>query len=217
MSKSIVLLSGGLDSAVCSYYARQDSELFALTFDYGQRHRREVQSAIAIATKLSVSDHQILELPLKFLGSSLLDGSPLPEGEITELPNTWIPQRNSIFLAIAFGYAEVVKANSVYIGVTASLYPDAQPSYIHAIEQALNQASKQFVEEQRRIYIETPLEGLNKAQVVKMGLKLGVDFSLTTSCYRGEVLACGKCPPCVARLKAFKELGLEDPIAYERK
>jgi len=210
VNRAVVLLSGGLDSAVCAYKAARTNELLALTFDYGQRHRREVDAAKKLAGDLDVSDHIIHRLPLGLLGSSLLTDKPLPEGEPTSLPNTWIPQRNSIFLAIAFGYAEVTGADKVYIGVTASLYPDAQPAYIMAMERALNLAS-----EKGGIQIVTPLEGMNKTQVVKKGLDLNVPFELTTSCYRGEELACGKCPPCVARIRAFRENGMEDPIPYE--
>lgn len=214
--KSIVLLSGGLDSAVAAYVAKSEGcELVTLSFDYGQRHYRELFFARKISESLGASSHIVHKLNLERLGSSLLAGGKLPEGEVTSIPSTWIPQRNSIFLAIAFAYAEVLDASEVYIGATRSVYPDCQPNFFEQIAVALNLASKQFLEEGKAIYINVPLQKITKTEVVKYGIDLGVDFKITYSCYRGEELACGKCPPCTARLKAFKELGLEDTIEYD--
>lgn len=216
--KSIVLLSGGLDSAVAAYKAsREGHELITLSFDYGQRHYRELFFARKISESLGASSHIVHKLNLEGLGSSLLTGGKLPEGEVTSVPSSWIPQRNSIFLAIAFAYAEVLDASEVYIGATRSVYPDCQPNFFEQMAVALNLASKQFVEEGKLISIRVPLQKMTKTEVARYGLKFSVNFKNTYSCYRGEELACGKCPPCTARLKAFRELGLEDPVEYECK
>lgn len=223
--KAVVLLSGGIDSTVTAYVAKKDigktGELYAITFEYGQMHSKEIVHARDIAKELEVKDHLEeweLRIPTE---SSLLVESPeqIPTEEAEGIPSTWVPQRNSIFLALAFAYAESIEADSVYIGVNSrdySGYPDCRPEFIEAMTRALNLASKQFVETGKGIGIIAPLQFLFKADIIQLGTSLGVDFSKTWSCYRGEAKACGKCPSCLIRLRAFKELGLDDPIEYEK-
>lgn len=226
---AVVLLSGGLDSAVTAFVAREDitygrgaPELYCLNFDYGQRHyEKESSCARALVDTLGAS---LLELRVSLdhllgkEGSALLDKeSELPESS-KDIPATWVPQRNSIFLAMAFGYAEVVGAQSVYIGanqIDYSGYPDCRFEFLERMEDALNYGSADFVQRGKRIKLEAPILQHTKAGVVALGQRLGVPFGHTWSCYRGAEKACGRCDSCQIRLKAFKEAGLEDPIEYE--
>lgn len=223
MSKGVVLLSGGMDSAVTAYVAKKECEqLYAITFRYGQAHSKEVSCALTLGTMLGVEKHKVLDLPLNDIGgSSLFDKGEIPtEGLGKGIPSTWVPQRNAIFLAVTFGWAEVVGADTVYIGVNHidySGYPDCRPLFIKAINNALNFASKRWVETGDGISIEAPLMDLSKRQIVELGLKLGVPFQNTTSCYKGGEIACGECASCRIRLKAFSEAGIDDLIKYERK
>lgn len=220
--KAVVLLSGGLDSTVAAYCARKDigksGELYAITFNYGQTHSKELNYAREVAGELAVC-HDILSIPLsKVVQSTLTGQGEIPIGEVEGIPSTWVPQRNSIFLALAFAYAETVGADRVYIGVNSrdySGYPDCRPEFVEAMNRALNLASKRFVETGKGIGIIAPLQYLTKVDIIKKGTELGVDFSKTWSCYRGGEKACGRCPSCVIRLRAFRELGIEDPIKYE--
>jgi 7-cyano-7-deazaguanine synthase len=219
MSKSVILLSGGLDSAVTAWVAKEsDRELYALSFDYGQRHIKEIKSACALGWELNVREHKVLPLP-NVGGSSLVGVGDIPVSGLTEkVPSTWVPQRNAIFLAFAFGWAEVVGADKVYIGVNSvdySGYPDCRPEFINSAEQTLRLASKQFVETGAGIQIFTPIINLTKKEIVLLGLKLGVPFQLTWSCYKGEERACGVCDSCRIRRKAFRDNGIEDPIEYQ--
>jgi len=218
----VVLLSGGLDSATVAWFARTECDkLYAMTFDYGQTHRREIQCALELGALLKVKAHRLIELPFMRLtgGSSLVgDGSIPKEGLTGGIPSTWVPQRNSIFLAIAFSWAEVVGADRLYAGMNSvdySGYPDCRPEFIKAVNSALNLASKRFVETGRGIAIVTPLMNLSKKRIVSWGLELGVPYQKTTSCYSGEEEACGSCDSCLIRRKAFRGLGLEDPIRYK--
>lgn len=219
--KAIVLLSGGLDSSTVLAKAKNDGyEVYALSFDYGQRHDAELDAARKIAELEAVAEHKIVPMNLRSIGgSALTDDSidvPLEEGE--GIPATYVPARNTVFLSIALGWAEVVDADAIFIGVSAvdySGYPDCRPEYIAAFENMANLATKRGVEG-RPVKIETPLINLTKAQTVELGLSLGVDYSLTVSCYQandaGE--ACGLCDSCRLRKKGFEQLGVEDPTRY---
>jgi len=222
--KAVVLLSGGLDSTVTAYVAKKNigrmGKLYAITFGYGQLHGREANSARDIAKELGIEGHVFFPVSINNLvESSLVGKGEIPTEEPKGIPSTWVPQRNSIFLALAFAYAETVGANSVYIGVNHldySGYPDCRPEFISSMERSLNLASKRFTETGKEISIVAPLQFSTKAEIIKIGESLGVDFSKTWSCYRGGAKACGRCPSCLIRLKAFKELGLDDPIEYEK-
>ncbi|KKL97497.1 hypothetical protein LCGC14_1833900 [marine sediment metagenome] len=230
MSGSVVLLSGGLDSAVTAWIAKREKgrfhhnrnaemDLYALSLRYGQAHSREIESAIQLGHELGVKRHLELNLPLHAIGgSSLFNREEIPtEGLDSGVPSTWVPQRNAVFLALAFGWAEVVGADRVYVGVNAvdySGYPDCRPEFVEAMAKALNLASKQFVETGSGIQIVTPIIDLTKKEIVQMGLRLGVPFQHTWSCYKGGELACGVCDSCRIRLAAWKALGKTDPIRY---
>lgn len=227
-SIGIVLLSGGIDSAVTAWLARKEcKELHALTFLYGQAHSKETDYAISLGVELGseghlgLEGHKIMVLPLNQIGgSSLFNAEEVPtEGLQEEIPSTWVPQRNAIFLAITFGWAEVIGADRVYSGlniVDYSGYPDCRPEFVEALQKALNLASKQYVEAGKEIKLLTPLSYKSKTEIVKLGLELGVPFEHTWSCYKGGVRACGVCDSCRIRLKAFKEVGMDDPLVYER-
>ena len=221
--KAVILLSGGLDSSVCAYMARQDlgkaGELYALNISYGQVHIREATSAQYIADEVGASLQRI-HVPLDWLmESSLLGDGDIPvEGLTEEIPSTWVPQRNSIFLALAFAYAEARHADFVYAGMNCrdySGYPDCRPEFLMEVEKALNLGSKRYVETGYKTSLETPLLYMGKSDIVKVGNLLGVDFGKTWSCYQGRERACGVCDSCRIRLAAFKEVGLVDPIEYE--
>ena len=222
MSKAVVLLSGGLDSTVTAYQAdRLEDKMCALTFRYGQVHSKEVQCALQLGLILGVERHLVLDLPLDAIGGSSLVGIGKIPTELSEgIPSTWVPQRNAIFLTLAFAWAEVVGADKVYIGVNSvdySGYPDCRPEFIGAIGKALNLASKRYVEGGTGISIEAPLMHLSKKEIVQLGLKLGVPFLHTTSCYKGGEEACSSCDSCRLRLAAFKANGIIDPIKYKRR
>ena len=226
--KAVVLLSGGLDSTTTLAIAkRQGFDLFALTFDYGQRHRVELDRARDIARHFAVVDHQIVKIDLRqFGGSALTDSIDVPTGrdqeEMTaEIPVTYVPARNTIFLSFCLAYAEVKEASDIFIGVNAvdySGYPDCRPEFITAFETLANLATKAGVEGKNRMKIHTPLIKLSKVEIIQKGLELGVDFAMTHSCYNpgenGE--SCGVCDSCQLRLKGFQEAGLEDPIEYAK-
>jgi len=229
MKDAVVLLSGGLDSTVCAYIAKQDLDrgrkpgrLHCLNLQYGQKHVREMSSAAAVAKELDATMTSVY-VPIKELmgrGCSLIDSNvEIPkDGLSAVIPSTWVPQRNSIFLALAFGYAEVLGATFVYMGANQldySGYPDCRSDFLSKMDTALNFASKRFVEESIAIQIKTPLLDMTKAQIVDIGYKLGVPYELTWSCYEGAEKACGICDSCRIRKEAFSILGKEDPIPYE--
>lgn len=215
--KAVILLSGGLDSAtVCAIAKSEGYEIYALSFMYGQRHNIEIEYAKAQVEIQKIKDHRIINIDLRaFGGSALTADIPVPkdrsEYEIThDIPVTYVPARNTIFLSYALAYAEVIEANNIFIGVNAldySGYPDCRPEYIAAFEKLANLATKKGVEGSG-FKIHTPLINLTKAEIIKLGLKLGVDYSKTISCYdpqNGE--PCGKCDSCLLREKGFREAG----------
>ena len=224
--KAVVLLSGGLDSTTTLAIAKRAGfDLFALTFDYGQRHHIEVDRAQDIAKHFAVVDHQIVKIDLRqFGGSALTDSIEVPtdrdQKEMgSEIPVTYVPARNTIFLSFCLAYAEVKEANDIFIGVNAidySGYPDCRPEFITAFETLANLATKAGVEGKNRMKIHTPLIKLNKGEIIQKGLQLGVDFDMTHSCYNPdeEGKSCGVCDSCQLRLKGFQEAGVEDPIKY---
>jgi len=227
--QAVVLLSGGLDSTVTSYIARKDigktGKLYAITFEYGQRHAKEIDLAIDTAGTLGVTEHKIFSIELADLvqSSLVIEGTTgeslqqVPTGPVAGIPSTWVPQRNSIFLALAFAYAEMMSADLVYTGFNVkdySGYPDCRPEFVEKIQQALNLASKQFVETGKGIGIACPVMHKTKAEIIQIGLNLGVDFGRTWSCYQGLEKACGVCPSCRIRLAAFREVGIVDPVEY---
>ena len=228
-SPAVVLLSGGLDSTTVLAVAQSEGfEIHALTFAYGQRHSAEIDTAKAIAKRARVARHHVEQIDLTIFGRSALTADiPVPKDRelgasspsATEIPITYVPARNTIFLSYALALAEVVGAFNIFIGVNAldySGYPDCRPEYIEAFEKMANLATRAGVEGKTRLVIRTPLISLSKAAIIKLGTSLGVDYSQTTSCYDpgpgGE--ACGRCDACQLRLKGFSEAGLEDPIGY---
>jgi len=217
VSKGVVLLSGGLDSAVTAYQANGEvDKLYALTFRYGQVHSKEVECALQLGLILGAERHKVLDLPLDMIGGSSLVGvGDIPKEPTQGIPSTWVPQRNAIFLSVAFAWAEVVGADKVYIGVNSvdySGYPDCRPEFIGAVEKALNLASKRFVEGGTGISIETPIIHLSKKKIVELGLKLKVPFERTWSCYAGGDRPCRVCDSCRIRARAFEECSIEDPL-----
>ena len=220
--KAIVLLSGGLDSTVCMAVARdQGFEPLPISFNYQQRHAREVECARKVADFYKVNRHLVVDTNMAAIGgSALTDASVVvPSGDVTrhDIPVTYVPARNLIFLSYALGYAEVTGADHIFIGVNAldySGYPDCRPEFIQLFQQLADYSTKASVADGRKIKIETPLIQLSKKQIVELGVKLAAPLELTTSCYRGGEVACGTCDSCLLRLKGFAEAGLTDPIAY---
>ncbi|EAR08241.1 7-cyano-7-deazaguanine synthase QueC [Reinekea blandensis] len=220
-SKAVVLLSGGLDSTTVLAKAKADGcEVYALSFDYGQRHDSELDAARKIAANAQVAEHKIVPMNLRSIGGSALtdDAIDVPEQESEGIPATYVPARNTVFLSIALGWAEVIDADAIYIGVSAvdySGYPDCRPEYIEAYETLANLATKRGVEG-RRVEIRTPLINLTKADTVKLGQSLGVDYAETVSCYQANANgeACGVCDSCRLRKKGFADAGMTDPTRY---
>lgn len=222
MKKAIVLLSGGLDSATCLAIAKSEGYVcYALSFDYGQRHQAELEAAKRVADQLGAIEHRIFTLDIaQFKGSALTDASvavPDYRGD-GQIPVTYVPARNTIFLAVALGFAETLEAFDLFIGVSQidySGYPDCRPDYIAAFETMANLATKAGVEG-KKIVIHTPLIALSKAETIRQGLACGADYSLTVSCYQAtpKGLACGRCDSCTYRKKGFKEAGITDPTRY---
>ena len=222
----VVLLSGGIDSSTTAAIARAEGfELHALTFDYGQRHRLELESARRVASSLGIVDHAIVPIDLRrFGGSALTSDVQVPKGRTTEeighgIPITYVPARNTIFLSFALGWAEVLGASDIFIGVTRidySGYPDCRPEYIDAFTRMADLATKAGVEGRQKLTIHTPLIELSKAAIIRKGLELGVDYALTSSCYDPSDggAACGACDACVLRRQGFWDNGLTDPIRY---
>ena len=222
--KAVVLLSGGLDSSTVLYQAKADNcECYALSFDYQQRHRRELDAAATIAKSAVVREHRVVSFDLRAWGGSALTDTQLDLPKSRDLdqmaeniPITYVPARNTIFLSFGLAYAEALGAQYVYIGVNAldySGYPDCRPDYIQAMQTVFRLGTKQG-REGEEIKIVTPLIELKKTEIIQLGNKLGVPWEKTWSCYAGGELACGVCDSCRLRLAAFEELGLSDPLGY---
>ena len=220
--KCIVLLSGGLDSATTlAIAADQGFECYALSFDYGQRHHPELLAARRIAKALNVKQHKFITIDLKqFGGSALTDNNlAVPERHTEGIPITYVPARNTIFLSYALAWAEVLGANDIFTGMNAidySGYPDCRPEYVSAYEAMANLATKTAVEG-NKLRIHTPLIDLRKAEIIKIGARLNVDYSLTVSCYRADEQgrACDKCESCLFRKEGFEAAGINDPTHYQ--
>lgn len=227
MKTAVVLVSGGLDSTTVAAIARHDGfAVHALTFRYGQRHEFEIEAARRVVAFFGITRHVIAEIDLRqFGGSALTDEIDVPKGRSLEqmssdIPITYVPARNTIFLSFALAWAEVLEASDIFIGVNAldySGYPDCRPEYIAAFERMAGLATKAAVEGRQRLKIHTPLIALAKAQIIRRGLELGVDYSITASCYDPlpDGTACGYCDACLLRLKGFSEAGVEDPAPYQ--
>ncbi|MGD8587927.1 MAG: 7-cyano-7-deazaguanine synthase QueC [Chromatiales bacterium] len=219
--RAVVLLSGGLDSATTLAIARQQGyACYALSMEYGQRHVAELNAARQVARLLDVIEHKVIRIGLETIGGSALTDPGIKVPEVMEegIPVTYVPARNTVFLALALGWAEVLEARRIFIGVNAldySGYPDCRPEFIRAFESLANLATKAGVEGKRFI-IETPLIHLTKAQIIRQGLALGLDYSLTVSCYQADAdgRACGTCDSCRLRARGFAEAGVTDPTRY---
>ena len=224
MKRAVILLSGGLDSTTCLAIAKEQGfDLFALTVNYGQRHVFELQSAKNVALSLDIEKHSVLDIDLaQFGGSALTDDIEVPkdrvESEMSDIPATYVPARNTVLLSVALARAETLESFDIFIGVNAldySGYPDCRPEYIESFERTANLATKAGVTG-KNFHIHTPLINMTKAEIIKSGTKLGVDYGLTFSCYdpQGTGAPCGHCDACILRLKGFKEAGIPDPLNY---
>ena len=224
---AVVLLSGGLDSATVLSIAQADGfDVHAISFRYGQRHQHELTCAKKNAARAAVADHRIVEIDLRAFGGSALTSSDIavPKGRriddmSRDIPVTYVPARNTIFLSFALAFAETLKSSDIFIGVNAldySGYPDCRPEFIAAYERMANLATKAGVEGTTILKIHTPLISLTKAQIIRRGLELGVDYSITSTCYDPDPAgrACGQCDACILRLKGFAENGIPDPAPY---
>ena len=225
--KAVVLLSGGIDSATILAIAKDRGfDVYALSFRYGQRHIVELEAAKRVALCNKVTEHLIIDIDLRRIGGSALTADiAVPKSRNVEqmgknIPVTYVPARNTIFLSYALAWAEVIEADDIFIGVNAldySGYPDCRPEYIAAYEQMANLATKAGVESGKKLKINAPLIQMSKSQIIRKGIELGVDYSLTHSCYdplpSGE--ACGECDSCLLRLKGFRDAGVKDPVRYK--
>ncbi len=226
--KAVVLLSGGIDSSTCVAIARdQGYAVHALSFDYHQRHRREIAAARAVARELEAAEHLVLPLPLDRIGgSALTDELEVPKEVAVDavgerIPITYVPARNTIFLSFALAWAEVIGTGDIFIGVNAvdySGYPDCRPEFIQAFQKLADLATREGVEKRLEFRIHTPLLHMRKSEIISTGLALGVDYGLTRSCYDPDEtgLSCGLCESCRLRLEGFAEAGAQDPVRYRK-
>ena len=221
--KAVVLVSGGLDSSTVLAMARaRGYQCYSLSFDYGQRHRAELAAAQQVSAAMQVVEHKVVHLDLDSIGGSALTDMRIavPEQATGGIPITYVPARNTVFLSIALGWAEVLEAAHLFIGVNAvdySGYPDCRPEFIRAFESMANLATRAGVEG-RPLTINTPLMDLGKGEIIKAGVELGVDYALTVSCYQATAagLACGRCDSCRLRRQGFRDAGVTDPTAYRQ-
>ena len=225
MKKAVCLISGGLDSCTTAYIAKKEGyEIYAISFNYGQRHNKEINCAKNIAKSVDAKKHIIFDINLdKFGGSSLVDKKMDVEKDHKisdigkKIPSTYVPARNTVFLSIALAYAETTDAEAIFIGITATDYPgypDCRPEYIDAFQKMTNLATKKGVDG-KSIQIKAPLINMSKEEIIKKGRDLGAPFEKTWSCYQGEDEACGRCDSCLLRLKGFNEVGFKDPLKYK--
>ena len=220
--KAVILVSGGLDSSTVLAIAKQQGfDCYTLSFDYGQRHRSELFAAAKVSDAMQVMEHKVVSLDLATIGGSALTDTNIevPEYETTGIPVTYVPARNTVFLSIALGWAEVLGANDIFVGVNAvdySGYPECRPDYINAFEQMANLATKAGVEG-NKLTVHAPLIYMTKGQIIQAGIKNGVDYSATVSCYQAdeEGAACGVCDSCRLRKQGFIDAGVKDPTRYK--
>ena len=220
--KAVVLVSGGLDSStVLALALQQGYRCYTLSFDYGQRHRSELEAAKRVSELMKVEEHKIVRLDLGTIGGSALTDTTIdvPEQETAGIPVTYVPARNTVFLSIALGWAEVLEADTIFLGVNAvdySGYPDCRPEYISSFEIMANLATRAGVEG-KKLSIQAPLIDMTKGEIVSTGASLGVDYSQTVSCYQASIegLACGKCDSCRLRIEGFNQAGISDPTRYK--
>ena len=219
--RAVVLLSGGLDSATVLAIAQsQGFDCYTVSFDYGQRHSAELQAAQRLADNMGAVEHKVVAIDLRSIGGSALTADiDVPEQHAEGIPVTYVPARNTVFLSIALGWAEVLAADAIFVGVNAvdySGYPDCRPDYIKAFETMANLATKRGVEG-HQLHIHAPLMRFSKAEIIQQGTQLGVDYSQTISCYQADTLgrACGRCDSCRFRQQGFKDSGINDPTAYQ--
>ena len=220
--KAVVLVSGGLDSStVLALALQQGYRCYTLSFDYGQRHRSELEAAKRVSELMKVEEHKIVRLDLGTIGGSALTDTTIdvPEQETAGIPVTYVPARNTVFLSIALGWAEVLEADTIFLGVNAvdySGYPDCRPEYISSFEAMANLATRAGVEGSK-LSIQAPLIDMTKGEIISAGAALGVDYSQTVSCYQAslEGLACGKCDSCRLRIEGFNQAGIPDPTRYK--
>ena len=222
MKKAVVLLSGGLDSVTAFSIAKEQGfECYTLSFNYGQRHSTELNAARMISAQNGAVEHKVIDIDLTAIGGSALtdDKINVPETWEEGIPVTYVPARNTVFLSIALGWAEVLSANAIFVGVNAvdySGYPDCRPAFITAFEQLANVATKAGVEG-NKLNIHAPLMKMSKSDIIQEGIRLGIDYSLTVSCYQADQdgKACGKCDSCRFRSQGFEQAGISDPTRYQ--
>lgn len=222
MKRAVILLSGGLDSVTALAIAKEQGyECYTLSFDYGQRHEAELTAAAKLSKQVGAVEHKVINIDLRTIGGSALTDNTVavPEQHQQGIPVTYVPARNTIFLSIALGWAEVLQANTIFVGVNAvdySGYPDCRPEFVAAFETLANLATKAGVEG-NKLEVHAPLMAMNKADIIRTGTRLGIDYSQTVSCYQADKngYACGRCDSCHFRKQGFEQAGIADPTLYQ--